>query len=686
MDADAQKIRNIGIVAHIDAGKTTTTERILFYTGRNYRIGEVDEGSATMDWMAQEQERGITITAAATTCFWQRSNGQKSGEDFQINIIDTPGHVDFTLEVERSLRVLDGAVVVVCGVSGVQAQTETVWLQTKRHQVPRLVFVNKLDRRGADFYKILPSLATKFSCLPLAITLPYGKEDKFSGLLHVLEEKLYLYAEEDKSQGKEFQKLDLPDDESKALVQEHRTRLIEALADHDDQLMSAYISGSPVSNALLYATLRKATLADKVVPVFAGSSFRNKGVQCLLDGVVDFLPNPFEAKSIVAWDQDKQPVQVTPDASKEPLALLFKVQIDPYAGLLYFVRVYSGSLESGKAYWNSARQKRERILKLFRVHAKERAEVAVVQAGDIAAAVGFQEAYTGDTLTVKEHPLFLEPILLPRPVISVAIELKQRADQQKLQEYLQRLQKEDPSLQLNLDKETGQTILSGMGELHLDVAVDRVKREAKVELNIGNQQVAFREAPTVKVEAEDFFDKPILGKPSPTKVVLQLGPSDKEANEVKLEVNLKAYPEVVEEVHTAVKESLLAGILGGYGVIYTQVWVKEVTFPEREFQLAAIKVALASAIRKALVAAKCVLMTPLMKVEVRAPKEFMGALMHDLNSRKAKIVQVLDEEETVSILAETPLELMLGYTTKLRSLTQGKGTFTMEFDHFTPRS
>lgn len=675
---DINSIRNIGIIAHIDAGKTTTSERILFYTGKSYKIGEVDEGTTVMDWMVQEQERGITITAAATTCFWK-----KADLNYQINMIDTPGHVDFTLEVERSLRVMDGAVVVMCAVAGVQPQTETVWRQADKFEIPRLVFINKTDRKGADYKKAIATLAEKTKCKPVLVSIPYKKDESVIGIVDLINNRLVLSQQDDMGKALEFTEIpsDIKNEATKA-----RDSLCEAVSEFEDKILESLINEEVVDIGLLIKAIRKGCLTRKIVPVFCGAAFKNKGVQALLDGIADFLPSPMDVGAIKTKDTNGKEYQVVCEEDKLPVALLFKTQIDEHLGSLSYLRVYSGQLKAGVAYWNERLKKRERITKLYRTHAIKREIVDSIGAGDIATAAGLKESSAGDTLSTKELGIMLENIYIPQPVISVAVELKSASDQEKLDTFMSRLIKEDPSLKVTKDSESGQTLLYGMGELHLDIAANRITREAKIDIKIGRQQVSKRERPTKKVRLAEVFDKPIMGKPcfAELKIQMNLYENKEGTNKIDFRPELVCPPEVVEMINSGCKEALSSGVLIGSPVIETEIIVNEINIDESRYQPAGFKVAAALLVRKCLTAAECELLSPQMKIAVNIPAESVGATVSDLNQRNTKILSIEDLGEYQEISGLTPLENMLGYTTKLRSVTQGRGSFNMEFSHFSP--
>jgi elongation factor G len=667
------KIRNIGIIAHIDAGKTTTTERILFYSGRVHRIGEVDEGAATMDWMVQEQERGITITSAATFCVW---NGH------QINIIDTPGHVDFTAEVERSLRVLDGLIVIFSGVEGVQPQSETVWRQADKYRVPRIGFVNKLDRTGANFHNVLSKIKERLGVNPVAVQYPIGIEENFVGVVDLIEEKAYYWRDE---LGSKIDIENVPADLATA-VKEARHILLETLAENDEHFLELYLSGKPIEITEIKSALRRCTLNFSLVPLFAGASFKNKGVQPLLDGVVDYLPSPLDIPPVKGKDVKTGADIVRKADPKEPFsALAFKIMSDPYVGKLTYIRVYSGKLESGSYVYNSTKDKRERVGRLLRMHANSREDIDEIEAGDLGAVVGLKDTTTGDTLCDENHPILLESISFPEPVISVAIEPKTRADEEKLSMALSRLQEEDPTFKRKLNEETGQTIISGMGELHLEIIVDRLLREFNVEANVGKPLVAYKETIKHPARGEGKFIRQTGGRGQYGHVVLELEPlppgsSFKFQNKIVGGVVPKEYVPAVEK---GVREALESGILGGYPVIDVAVSLVDGSYHEVDSSEIAFKIAASLAVQDALNKAGSILKEPIMKVETVTPETYLGECLADLNSRRGKIEGMEPAAGNVQkIRAYVPLGEMFGYATTLRSLTQGRGTYTMEFSHY----
>ena len=669
-----EKTRNIGIMAHIDAGKTTTTERVLYYTGRSYKIGEVHEGTATMDWMVQEQERGITITAAATTSFWQ---------DCLINIIDTPGHVDFTMEVERSLRVLDGALAILDAVSGVEPQTETVWRQADKYSVPRIVYVNKMDRVGADFYRCLAMLKERLGVHAVPIQIPIGREDQFKGIINLVEQVAYVWAEDD-SLGQNYSTQEIPAD-MQELVKEYREKMIEGLAEVDDHLMGKYLSGEKISPEEIKAAIRAGTITMKVFPVICGASFKNKGVQTMLDSVVDYLPSPLDIPPVNGINPDTQQPDTREADPKAPFsALAFKIMNDPFIGQLVFVRVYSGTLASGSGVYNSTREKKERVGRLVRMHANKREEIEAVSAGDIAAVVGLKDTRTGDTLCDPGKPIVLESMDFPTPVIAVAIEPKTKADEEKLGLSLARLALEDPTFKVNVDPETNQTLIHGMGELHLEIIVDRLLREFKVEANVGKPQVAYRETVRQKAEAQGRFVRQTGGRGQYGDVWLEVEPAEP-GQGVVFENKLKgpAIPrEYVPAVEKGVKEAAETGILAGYPVVDIKISLTDGSYHEVDSSEMAFKIAGSMGFKEAVRKARPVLLEPVMAVEVVVPEEYMGAVVGDLNSRRGRIVSMEARAGAQVIRANVPLGQMFGYATDVRSMTQGRATYTMQFARY----
>jgi elongation factor G len=674
--------RNIGICAHVDAGKTTTTERVLFYTGISHKIGEVHDGAATMDWMEQEQERGITITSAATTCFWKGMRSQFN--EHRINIIDTPGHVDFTIEVERSLRVLDGAVVVFCGSSGVEPQSETVWRQANRYKVPRIAFVNKMDRAGADFLRVVGQIKDRLGATPVPIQLPIGAEDDFKGIIDLMRMKALYWDGDD--MGTSYREEDIPSD---LLDQsnEYREAMLESVAEASEELMEKYLENGDLSLEEIIQGIRIRTLNNEIVPTICGSAFKNKGVQPMLDCVIDFLPSPDEVEAIQGILEDEETTDQRSSSDEEPFsALAFKIATDPFVGTLTFVRVYSGVLNSGDAVYSPAKRSKERIGRMLQMHANNRSEISEVRAGDIAAVIGLKDVTTGDTLCDLKKPIILEKMTFPEPVISVAVEPKTKTDQEKMSTALGRLAQEDPSFRVNSDEESGQTIISGMGELHLDVLVDRMKREFDVEANIGKPQVAYRETIKKDVESEGKFVRQSGGKGQYGHVWLKIEPlteAEKEdENEVFQFVNKIVGGTIPREFIPAVEkgafEQMQSGILGGFPLIDVKVTVYDGSFHDVDSSEIAFKVASSMALKDGALKANPVILEPIMKLEVVTPEEYMGDVVGDLNRRRG-IVQGMNDIHAGKVLdGEVPLAEMFGYATDLRSATQGRATFTME--------
>ncbi|MHB0777274.1 elongation factor G [Halomonas sp. WWR20] len=680
-----KRYRNIGIVAHVDAGKTTTTERVLFYTGLSHKIGEVHDGAATMDWMEQEQERGITITSAATTCFWQGMN--KQFDEHRINIIDTPGHVDFTIEVERSLRVLDGAVVVLCGSSGVQPQTETVWRQANKYEVPRMVFVNKMDRAGADFFMVVDQLKTRLGANAVPIQINWGAEDEFKGVVDLLEMKAIVWSEDD--QGMSYELADIPA-ELQDTAAEWREQMLEAAAEASEELMDKYLEEGDLSKEEIKAGLRRRTLDNEIVLVTCGSAFKNKGVQAVLDGVIEYLPSPTEVKAIEGELDDKEGTIETREADDSApfAALAFKIATDPFVGTLTFIRVYSGVLKSGDGVYNSVKDKKERVGRIVQMHSNSREEIKELYAGDIAACVGLKDVTTGDTLCDPNNKIVLERMEFPDPVISVAVEPKSKADQEKMGIALGKLAQEDPSFRVKTDVETGQTIISGMGELHLDIIVDRMRREFKVEANIGKPQVAYRETIRGKVEQEGKFVRQSGGRGQYGHVWLRIEPLTAEDKGEDEELSFKFASEIVggtvpKEYVPAVEkgayEQLQNGVIAGYPMIDVKVTLFDGSYHDVDSNETAFKIASSMAVKEGARKAKAVLLEPIMRVEVVTPEESMGDVMGDLNRRRG-LVQGMDDSSTGKIIrALVPLGEMFGYATDLRSQTQGRASYSMEF-------
>lgn len=671
------RYRNIGICAHVDAGKTTTTERILFYTGVSHKIGEVHDGAATMDWMEQEQERGITITSAATTTFWQGMDQQY--DQHRINIIDTPGHVDFTIEVERSLRVLDGAVVVFCGSSGVEPQSETVWRQANKYEVPRIVFVNKMDRAGADFDSVCNQIRKRLGASVVPIQYNIGAEDNFKGVVDLIRMKAIYWSEDD--MGMTYEEKDIPDD-IKDRCDELREQMTEAAAEGSEELMEKYLEEGDLSNDDIKAGLRQQVLANEIVLGLCGSAFKNKGVQALLDAVIEFLPAPDEVKAIQGVLPDGETVEARKSSDDEPFsALAFKIATDPFVGSLTFIRVYSGVLNSGDSVINSVREKKERVGRLLQMHANSREEIKEVLAGDIAACVGMKDVTTGDTLCDMKHPIVLERMEFPDPVISVAVEPKSKADQEKMGLALGRLAQEDPSFRVKTDEETGQTIISGMGELHLDILVDRMKREFKVEANIGAPQVAYRETFTRAADVDGKFVKQSGGRGQYGHVKVKFEPIDRDEEfQFEEQIHGGSVPkEYFGAVQKGIDEQLQAGVLAGYPILGVKATLYDGSYHEVDSNENAFRMAGALAVKNAAKEAGAVLLEPMMKVEAVTPEDYMGDVMGDLNRRRG-IVQGMEDTMAGKIIrAEVPLSEMFGYATDLRSMSQGRASYSMEF-------
>ena len=675
------RYRNIGICAHVDAGKTTTTERVLFYTGLSHKIGEVHDGAATMDWMEQEQERGITITSAATTCFWRGMDAQF--EDHRINIIDTPGHVDFTIEVERSLRVLDGAVIVLCGSSGVQPQTETVWRQANKYQVPRMVFVNKMDRAGADYLMVIRQLKERLGADPVPLQLTIGAEDEFKGVVDLVKLKAILWNESD--QGMTFDYVDIPENMIEECQKMHEN-LVEAAAEATDELMEKYLEGDALTEAEIKQGLRIRTLANEIVPVLGGSAFKNKGVQAMLDAVIEYLPSPTEVKAIEGeLDNGERGIRAADD--KAPFsALAFKIATDPFVGTLTFMRVYSGTLESGTAVFNSVKMKRERVGRMVQMHSNSREEIKEVLAGDIAAAIGLKDTTTGDTLCAESDKIILERMEFPEPVISVAVEPRTKVDQEKMGVALGKLAQEDPSFRVKTDEESGQTIISGMGELHLDILVERMRREFSVDANIGKPQVAYRETIRNSCEIEGKFVRQSGGRGQYGHIWVKFEPAEDpgaEGLEFVNEIVGGSVPrEYIPAVAKGIEEQMQNGILAGYPLLGVKATLYDGSYHDVDSSEMAFKIAGSLATKKLTEFGGAVLLEPAMKVEVVTPEENMGDVVGDLNRRRGLILGMEDNSAGKVINAQVPLGEMFGYATDLRSATQGRATFTMEFDKY----
>ncbi len=667
-----EKTRNIGIMAHIDAGKTTTTERILFYTGVNHKIGEVHDGAATMDWMAQEQERGITITSAATTCYWK---------NHRINIIDTPGHVDFTVEVERSLRVLDGAIAVLTARGGVEPQTETVWRQAEKYSVPRMAYVNKMDTTGADFFNVIKMMQERLHANPVAIQIPIGAEDTFKGMIDLVKMDAIIYEDD---LGKVSSEVSIPDD-LKDMAEEYREKMIEAVAETDDDLMEKYLGGEELTEAEIKAAIRKATIACKMCPVTCGTSYRNKGVQPMLDAVIDYMPAPTDVPAIGGVNPDTGEADSRPSSDDEPFAALaFKIMADPYVGKLAFFRVYSGVCESGSYVYNSTKGKKERLGRILQMHANHRKELDRVYSGDIAAAVGLKDTTTGDTLCDEDKPIILESMVFPDPVISVAVEPKTKDDQEKMGIALQRLAEEDPTFRVHTDAETGQTIISGMGELHLEIIVDRMLREFKVDCTVGNPQVAYRETIRKSVKAEGRFVRQSGGHGQYGHCWLELEPRQPGEGflfENKI-VGGVIPKEFINPIEAGVKEAMENGVIAGYPMVDIKATVYDGSFHEVDSSEMAFKIAGSMAFKNGAEKANPVLLEPYVKVEVIVPEEYMGDVIGDLNSRRGRIEGMEPRNGAQVINAMVPLAEMFGYSTDLRSKTQGRGNYSMEVSFY----
>ncbi|MBM4268276.1 MAG: elongation factor G [Deltaproteobacteria bacterium] len=669
-----ERYRNIGIMAHIDAGKTTTTERVLFYTGINYKIGEVHDGAATMDWMEQEQERGITITSAATTCTWR---------DHRINIIDTPGHVDFTMEVERSLRVLDGAVALFDSVAGVEPQSETVWRQADKYGVPRIAFINKMDRIGANFDRAVDMIRNRLGSNPVALHVPIGAEENFTGLVDLIRMQAVIW--DDESLGATFHTAEIPADLAEKAAA-GREKLLEAVADADEALMEKYLEGKEITTAEIQKAVRSATLAAKIVPVLCGSAFKNKGVQPLLDAVVDFLPSPLDKPPVEGVDPKGNPAHRKTSDDEAFSALAFKIMTDPFVGTLTFFRVYSGRMESGSYVLNASRDRKERVGRLLKMHANKREEIQEVLAGDIAAAVGLRDTRTGETLSDEKKPIVLESIEFPEPVIDIAIEPKTKADQERLSTSLGKLANEDPSFRVRSDPETGQTIIAGMGELHLEIIVDRLLREFKVDANVGKPQVAFRETVRKSVEQEHKFARQTGGRGQYGHVFLRVEPRQPgEGFEFVDGVKGGTVPrEYIPAVEKGVREALETGVMAGFPVVDVKVTLFDGSYHEVDSSEMAFKIAASIGFKEACKRASPVLLEPVMAVEVVVPEEFMGDVIGNLSSRRGKTRGMEPRHGATVITADVPLKEMFGYATELRSMTQGRATYTMQFSHYEP--
>ncbi|MDP8263184.1 MAG: elongation factor G [Candidatus Ancaeobacter aquaticus] len=667
------KIRNIGIMAHIDAGKTTTTERILFYTGKVHKLGEVHEGTAVMDWMPQEQERGITITSASTTCFWQ---------DFRINIIDTPGHVDFTAEVERSLRVLDGVIAVFCSVGGVEPQSETVWRQADRYGIPRIAFVNKMDRVGADFIGSVEMMKDRLGARAVPIQLPIGAEEKFEGIIDLVQMKALRYTSD--AMGAEFVVEEIPD-ALKSQANEYRGLLIEALAEEDELILEKYVNGHEPSKEELMTVIRKATLDGLIVPVMCGTAFKNKGVQQLLDAVVQYLPSPLDIPPIKGINPSTDHEEVREADDSQPFsALAFKIMTDPFVGKLTYMRVYSGTIKKGSGVYNSCRKTKDRLGRILEMHANDRKDIDEVNAGDIIAAVGLKGVSTGDTLCDDSHKIVLESMLFPEPVISMAIEPKTAGDRDKLQIALHKMTEEDPTFKIATNIETGQTIIAGMGELHLDIIKDRMFREFKVEANVGAPQVAYRETITIPAKAEGKFIKQSGGRGQYGHVEISIEPTEKGSGFVFVNAIVGgAIPkEFIKPVKAGLEEAAKTGVIGGYPVVDIKVTLEDGSYHDVDSSEIAFKMAASIAFKDVVRKAKPIILEPIMKVDVTTPEEYMGDIIGDINSRRGKIINIESKAKTRIIRTEVPLKEMFGYATSMRSLTKGRASYSMEPSHF----
>ncbi len=675
-----ERYRNIGISAHIDAGKTTTTERILFYTGVSHKVGEVHDGAAVMDWMAQERERGITITSAATTCFWKGMDGTLP--EHRINIIDTPGHVDFTIEVERSMRVLDGACMVYCAVGGVQPQSETVWRQANKYRVPRMAFVNKMDRQGANFFKVFDQMRARLKANPVALQVPIGAEEGFEGVVDLVKMKAIYW--DDATGGTKFEMRDIPA-ELQAECDDWREKLVEAAAESSEELMNKYLEEGELSEQEIHEGIRLRTIAVEIVPMMCGTAFKNKGVQAMLDGVIDYLPSPLDVPAITGETEAGEPTDRKADDAEPFSALAFKIMTDPYVGQLIFFRVYSGSLKAGDSVYNPVKGKKERIGRILQMHANNREELKEVRAGDIAAAVGLKDATTGDTLCVQDKAVILERMEFPEPVISQAVEPKTKADQEKMGIALSRLAQEDPSFRVKTDEESGQTIISGMGELHLEILVDRMSREFSVDANIGKPQVAYREAIKKSIEIEGKFVKQSGGKGQYGHVWLKMEPAEQGKGFEFLDATKggSVPKDYIPAVQKGLNEAMTSGVVAGYPVVDVKVTLFDGSYHEVDSSENAFKMAAIMAFKDGMRKATAVLLEPMMAVDVETPEEKMGDVMGDLSGRRGTIQGM---EDMVgggkAIRAEVPLSEMFGYSTTLRSLTQGRATYSMEFKHY----
>ena len=678
-----ERVRNIGIMAHIDAGKTTTTERILFYTGKSHRIGETHEGTATMDWMAQEQERGITITSAATTCFWHDPHDPENAQkQYRINIIDTPGHVDFTVEVERSLRVLDGAVSVFCAKGGVEPQSETVWKQAETYRVPRMAYVNKMDITGADFFRVVDMMKDRLGANAVPIQLPIGKENTFRGIIDLVRMRAEVYYDD---LGQDVRDEEIPAD-MQELADEYRANLIEKVAETDDTLMEKFLEGEELSEEEIRTAIRKCTIACTMNPVLCGTSYRNKGVQPLLDAVIDYMPSPLDISAIQGTDPDdpEKTMERHPSDDEPFSALAFKIMVDPFVGKLAFFRVYSGTLESGSYVYNSTKGKKERIGRILQMHANHREELTKVYSGDIAAAVGLKDTTTGDTLCDEDKPIILESMVFPDPVISVAVEPKTKNDQEKMAIALQRLAEEDPTFRVHTDQETGQTIISGMGELHLEIIVDRLLREFKVEANVGKPQVAYRETITAEADEDCKYKRQSGGSGQYAHIKIKIEPNPAKGYEfVNAIVGGSVPKEYIPAAEAGIKGAMLSGVLAGYNVEDVKVTLYDGSYHEVDSSEMAFKICGSMAFKNAMKKAAPVLMEPMMKVAVTTPDDYLGDVIGDINSRRGLMKGMEPRNGATMVNADVPLANMFGYATDLRSKTQGRASYVMEPSHYT---
>ncbi len=677
--ADLRNIRNIGIMAHIDAGKTTTTERILFYTGKSHKIGETHDGTATMDWMAQEQERGITITSAATTVFWKYRD-----KDFKINIIDTPGHVDFTVEVERSLRILDGAIALFCAVGGVEPQSETVWRQADKYNVPRIAFVNKMDRAGADYFNVLKEIREKLGSKPVPVEIPIGQEDMFKGIIDLIRNKALMYDEE--SKGAKLYEVPMPED-LKEIAAKYRKELIEGVAEEDDKLLEKYMEDeNSITEEEIIKHVRKATCEQRIVPVLCGSAFKNKGIQNLIDAVCEFLPSPMDVPEIEGFNPKTNEKVSRPVSVKSPFsALAFKIATDPYVGRICFFRVYSGALESGSYVYNSSTGKKERISRIMQMHANHQNPLERIEAGDIGAAVGFKEIKTGNTLCDENNPIVLESMTFPEPVISIAIEPKQQADIDKFNTALMKLTEEDPTLQVQTDEASGQTILKGMGELHLDIILDRIKREFNVECNEGKPQVAYKEAITATVEHREVYKKQTGGRGKFADIIFSIGPADEGVKGLQFVNEVKGGnipKEYIPSIEKGFKDAMNNGVLAGFPMESMKVVVKDGSYHPVDSDALSFEICARLAFKVAAKKAMPILMEPIMSVEVNTPDAYLGDVTGDLNRRRAILENITAKVGVQSVKAKVPLSQMFGYVTALRTITSGRANSTMEFSHY----